>query len=105
MLRVFYDPINGDSVPDGKCADKAKACELMAKSDTDFEIILSSEVAIAAIRVLIRAGDIPLDRIQVYYRDSTAHYEEQINFDKDGRSPNWPKGFCDTYQDFLMELF
>lgn len=104
MLIIEYDPINGEIVPDGKVRewadDLVKEHEEWKEEDyvDDMVVVIGSVVMLDMTRALIVKKR--LDHKEVTY----SYYDLKQTPDKFGSLRQWPKGFCDTYDNILEEL-
>lgn len=94
MLTIEYDDWNGTPVADGMCEELL--IDMHRRGFTHYKT--SSENLILAARALVCRGVLPHTEIQFLFKGQT------IAPDKDGRCLEWPSGFCDKSQDWLIVL-
>lgn len=97
MIYVRYDPNGIVSVPDGKI-DFVVSAIINANDIDQFEIIIPNQIVIDAIRLAVKEGRIDHNNI-VFLFD-----EHELRVDRNGRIDEWPKGFCDKWEDILMRM-
>jgi len=107
MFKVIYDPINGQAFKDGEVESKALIffnCAQVADEiyPDGYTLVTANDLFINAVRVLIKRGEIPLEKVEFYYRDAQAN-DTQIVFDKNLRA-RYPSNYPDYMVNFLMEL-
>jgi len=66
--------------------------------NNDFDLKVSTEVLVNAIRVEIYKGNIDCNDIGFMFEDKILYP------DKDGRIQNWPNGFCDINLELIEKL-
>lgn len=99
MLIVHYEPWTGQAISDGQVELFAKQMYSKASSiQEDYEIAISTENVITAIRVFIKENRFNHNFISVRYQG------QHLPFDTDGRCEIWPNGFCDTSLNLLLRL-
>lgn len=100
-LIVRYAKSGGLICPDESLYDYARF--LWESRLTTPDVVVSNEMLVMAIRVLIKQGKIPYDKIAFEYviEDGDAVL---IAANKDGRLELYPSGFCDTADDMLSIL-
>ena len=98
MLRITYDPFHGSVFRDGNVESKALADYGYSKTVSDLEIAVASEIYIDAIRLLILEKKIDHKDIAIYYQN------QKVEMDENTRIVNWPKGFCDLRENFLLRM-
>ena len=98
-LVVVYDPVNGESVPDGKIYAWVKEKIVLAETQTSsMTLTVSSSLIIEEIRALIAEDAISNNDITFIFRG------EEIHPEIDGGLAYWPGGFCDIYDNILERL-
>ncbi len=101
-VKLIYDPFNGTPVSDGKCERTA-----MSAIHVGGTFVFSNALFFDAFRVQVKRGLIKPEDVEVYFKDNTKMHKDSlilISLDKNGRCSNWPQGFCDSQEKFLMEL-
>jgi len=100
-LYVEYEPITGTPTPDGlvaKVVDEAVDHVTNPNSGSDYMIVTSSELVITEVRVRVKQGQLDTALTSIYYEG------EEVVMHSNGRFANWPKGFCDTWDNQLDKL-
>lgn len=67
----------------------------------NYEVRVSTENMIHAARALYREGVIK--DLEIWY-EYTPNKHMKINIDKNGRLDQWPKGFCDSIDQWIERL-
>jgi hypothetical protein len=98
MLTVIYDPIEGDAYPDGKTKEVVYAIVEKANQE-DLTVTVSTELFIQRVRVAINKGIIDHTKVIIKFKDTI------LQPDKKGKLSQWPEGFCDYYEECLINLF
>lgn len=105
MLIVEYIETNGLICPDAEAIITAQSIwdshlseDFPVNNKGEKFISVSSEILVHAFRILVLRKIITVNEIMFKYKNTI------ILVDKDGRLNKWPKGFCDTVDNFLMEL-
>lgn len=93
-MRTIEYAIDGEPISDASAMQRARAFF----NSGDLHIKISSEVFILAVRVLIFEGVVSHKTVQFLFNGAP------ISPDRNGRLPSYPRGFCDTVDDFLMRL-
>lgn len=78
--------------------------ERFAKNLLEMNLETSTENVVLAARVLIKEGVLSHKDILFVYKDESGKEVSSQYADKDGRLENWPKGFCDTNENFLCRI-
>jgi hypothetical protein len=109
MIRLTYDPINGECMPDGICVQRAQELIKNHKQHNDFWVkegkpfcvtqVFANELFFHAFRVQVKRGLIACEEVEVTFGD------HRITINKDGRCHTWPPGFCDHTDVLLEALF
>lgn len=101
MLIIKYDPKKGKVVSDGLVKGWAKGViENYQKGGQPVTVHISvgATVMIDAIRVLVMEK-------RINYKEILCEFKKQtIRMDKYATMSDYPKGFCDTHTDILIEL-
>lgn len=110
MIRLVYDPLKGECMPDGECVTRALLLIANHKDHNDSHVkagkpfcvtqTFANELFFTAFRVQVKRGLIPCEQVEVVFGD-----HKHIAIDKDGRCRNWPTGFCDHMEVLLEALF
>lgn len=95
MKTVIYTSLNKDAVADYKAEKIAREFLLNLNQAS---ISVSTENFITALRCLIMDGVYPPNQVTILYEG------HRLSIDKDGRLPDWPKGFCDYTESFYLRL-
>lgn len=98
MLTVIYDPIIGPAFPDLKVMEHASNIVALYKEGTVAVCLVGTEALVQAFRVQVARGNIKHDELEFQYGSTS------ISIDRRGMLKQWPTGFCDTYENMLMEL-
>jgi hypothetical protein len=98
MIIVRYGK-GGRPFSDHLCEETLLEAE---KSGGDVLFFTSSENMVTAARVLKCEGKLPDLRIEWQHSADEEPWDLEVN--KDGRLPTWPKGFCDHIDDWLSRL-
>src|SRR5579864_3502993 len=96
---LIYDPIKGESVPDGLCEFHAIT---LIKNGGEFRF--SSGPFFDAFRLQVKKGLIKPEECEVWFQNDAKHEKVLIQMNAHGRCNTWPKGFCDYQEKFLSEL-
>lgn len=67
-------------------------------NEEEFIVTVGNEIIIHYFRVAIKEGKIPHTSIKLLFNDSV------LDVDVNGKVNTWPKGFCDTVDDYLDRL-
>lgn len=94
MFTIEYDAWNGTPVADGMA--EMLVLDMFERGFTHYKT--GSENLILATRALIADGKLPHTEIQFLFKGQI------IKPNKDGRCMEWPSGFCDCANDWLMRL-
>lgn len=94
-IIVEYDPINGEAVPDGLIASKARSL------DRGNRYCFSNEAMILAVRLAVREKHYFADRIEIVYQGQSYFLNENGMFDN---TDAIPAGFCDTHYNLLARI-
>lgn len=94
MLVIEYDGLTGTPVADGMCEEMI--LDMYCRGFTHFKT--GTENMILATRALICGGVLPHTEVQFKFRDQI------IQPNRDGRCLEWPNGFCDKSEDWLLRL-
>lgn len=90
---IEYDPFYGCKFSDGELLEKA--LELYNLSD---HILVCQETMIQAYRVLVKRCKIDHNSIVFRFKG------RDLSVNKDGWLEEFPKGFCDTMENLMLEL-
>lgn len=93
MKTIEYSD-QGVAYPDHRAEDVARE---FLRGDDEY-ICVSTDNIIYATRALIKEKYIPHDQIQFLFR------EEPLAMDRYAGIYNWPRGFCDSNEGWLMRL-
>ena len=97
-LKINYTKL-GDCVSDFLAEIWAKKIvDAFLEGEGDLGVDTSSEIYIMAFRVLVKEGYISSEHMEIQYEG------EVLSLDEFGRLTQWPKGFCDYSEDFLLRL-
>lgn len=99
-LQIFYDPLEGTIVPDGKVSDWADTTitQWIADGKPERQLHVGSALMIDHVRLrVVRKVIEPSDLIFRFQ-----HWGIYVN--RDGRFSDCPRGFCDYTEDALIEL-
>lgn len=99
-LIVEYDPILGDHEPDALIHGYVIRMIHTFLNETEGTLhrVVANELMIMEVRVAIKQKR--LNHEQVIFRFKG----QDIHAHSNGRLPNWPKGFCDTYEKLLTDF-
>lgn len=100
-LYIEYEPVKGTPTPDGlvaKVVDDAVDFVTNQDSGSDYMIVTSSELVINEIRVRVKQGELCTALTSIFFKG------EEVVMHSNGRLANWPKGFCDTWDNQLDKL-
>lgn len=98
MLTVIYDPINGPAFPDLKVMEHASNIIALYKEGTVTVCPVGTDALVQAFRVQVARGNINHNELEFQYGGAS------ISVDSCGMLKCWPSGFCDEYENMLMEL-
>lgn len=106
MLIIEYvNNKNGRTFADYEAMSRAKqVVENLRKTNRlvdgadDYTLSVSSENIVYAFRVLVAKGEIDCSQIKFTFEG------RNITVGKFGRLSDYPRGFCDTFDNFLTEL-
>jgi len=101
MLKIHYTK-SGEAISDYQCEKFIlyyynNINEGYYKDN--ISIYTSTELVIHTARALIKEGKIDNEKVEFYLNDELIG-----KADKNGRLNNWPKGFCDYYDNILDRL-
>ena len=96
MKTIEYSS-TGFASPDAHCEESALRFLQMEDKDSG-KCCVSTENFISAVRALICEGKFPHNEVQFLFNGKI------IPIDADGRIEEWPAGFCDTIDIFLVRL-
>lgn len=97
MLTLIYDP-DGICVPDAKTMQIAESFVVAANDSMSHTILFSQAMILDAFRVLIKRGLVDPTRVVVRFENNAMYVG------KEGNLSDWPRGFCDHTENYLMEL-
>lgn len=98
MLILEYHP-DGICVADTKTMEAAESLVEKANDiDQMFEVKFAQAMILDAVRVLMKRSIIDHTSVQFKFNDNLMYC------DKNGTLSDWPSGFCDHTEDYLMEL-
>jgi hypothetical protein len=97
MLTLEYHP-DGLCVPDAKTMQIAKSFVAAANDTSSHTILFSQAMLLDAFRVLIKRGDVDPTRVVIRFENNAMYCN------RDGHVSDWPRGFCDHTENYLMEL-
>jgi hypothetical protein len=91
--------------PDGVCVADAKTMEIAEsfvqranQLNVMHEVRFSQAMIFDAFRVLIKRGVVDHSLVQFKFKDNLMYCN------KDGQMNDWPRGFCDYTEDYLLEI-
>lgn len=97
-LKINYT----HSAVSGKdCDAEAHAKEVISlflNGETDMEVNTSNEIQVLAFRVLVAEGVISAKQLEIQFDGKPLELTDR------GRIVEWPKGFCDVWEDLLLRL-
>lgn len=98
MLELIY-------TPDGYCTQDSKTMEYALglvdnanEPNNMYQVRFGQAMILDAVRVLIKRGVIDHSLVVIRYKDNAMYVG------KKGHLSDWPRGFCDHTEDYLMEL-
>lgn len=98
-LIINYDPIDGETVPDGKVFSYVKELAVIAETRAvPMEVTIGSFMVIEEVRALIFEGALSHEDIMFKFEG------REIRIDKFGTPAYWPAGFCDAYGKILRRM-
>jgi hypothetical protein len=101
VVKVIYSE-DGVAVADQQSLAFAESFWKSAcNQGNDLRLRTSSYNVVLAFRLLVKRGTIPASRILFYHREEDQY---PIRVNKDGELSEYPKGFCDTYSNLILEL-
>lgn len=98
LITVIYDPENNNIFPDGKVYSEVE--KLILKHNNGGTFTTGSFIVIDAIRVYMKRNNIPTNKVIFKNKENG----QIIKIIKNYKLEAWPKGFYDTYDEFLCEL-
>ena len=99
MIKIIYDPKNGQTVPDKRVDSFVKQwISSNAYVDKDIELRIGSEIIIDRFRLAILNEEIDINQIEVWFEDKHLVHNEY------GVFKTYPEGFCDTSVNFVERL-
>lgn len=98
MIIYEYDGINGEAVADGRAEEVVAA--LIARHEDGEWVVYGSgtDNVLHALRVAVRRGRIAHTDVSVRFQGV------DLGLDADGRIREWPAGFADYMETWLMAL-
>ncbi|NIA10712.1 MAG: hypothetical protein GWP10_13540 [Nitrospiraceae bacterium] len=98
-LIIEYDPINGESVPDGEIKEWLKnKIDLASELESELNVVTSTSLIIEEARAMIHEHTLSSKDIVFKYKG------EMLYSDEFGKLDYWPAGFCDTFEKILDRL-
>jgi hypothetical protein len=98
MLTLEYHP-DGICVPDVKTMETAESFVQRANEQgVMHEIKFSQAMILDAFRVLIKRGVVDHTLVTFKFQGKVFHSNA------DGQLSDWPRGFCDLTEDYLLEI-
>lgn len=98
MLTLIYHP-DGVCVSDAKTMEYALGLSIKANQPNEqHSVVVAQAMIIDAVRVLIKRGMINHTLIQFKFNDHL------ITSDVGGHLSDFPRGFCDHTENYLLEL-
>lgn len=111
MLKVFYHPkgLHGPLYKDGDVESAVERYWKLAKHVDSQSMMLSQEVVVLAIRVAVKEGKIPHDKVEINFVKAFDGFKiteiETLHLKPDGNfEEKVPNGFCDIPTDLLVRL-
>jgi hypothetical protein len=107
-LIVTYDPIYGQTVPDGSAEEWVQrniifpTTQSNQETDGTFTVTVGSFLLIDLVRLAMHRKKL-WEPVQFTFKNKNGMYQF-LTPDSDGRLTEWPTGFCDTYDTVLNEL-
>jgi len=100
---VEYDPLDGELIPDGKVDEACQSIVGYISANPNwagYEHVrkIANGLLIDALRVEIKEGHIPLHALVFRFQG------QLLKVNKDGRMWDWPPGFHDQEENYLMRL-
>ena len=91
MLRIIYDPLDGEAVADGKASEwVSKRLIHRLTTNGDLTVTVGTEVMINEFRLAVVDKKIKPEEMVFIFKDHILTIREG------GRINKWPCGFCDT---------
>jgi hypothetical protein len=107
-LIVTYDPIYGQTVPDGSAEEWVQKNIIwpttLSNQETDgtVNVTVGSFLLIDFVRLAMHRKKL-WEPVQFAFKNKNGMYHF-LTPNSDGRLEDWPEGFCDTYDKVLDEL-
>lgn len=98
-VKLIYDANEGVSIPDGKC--ESFALDLINRGG---ELRFSNELFFTVFRLQVKLGKISPDDVEVLFFPPSHPHGICISLNHHGDCDNWPRGFCDNLDKYVMEL-
>jgi hypothetical protein len=97
MLTIHWDPMDGESPPEGRVRERARQI-LKVSQEGDAEVRIGNTLLINEFRLFLKNEELGVkDVVFMYGQRQLQHYQN-------GRFSDWPSGFCDLMDEQLEQL-
>jgi hypothetical protein len=103
LIELVYDPANGVALTDNQVRATIDSLCLYARKGHGHVLVFGTELLFHALRAAAAEGRISVDRVRLSWVLSDARITYPV-LNQDGSVSEWPKGFCENYENALERI-
>jgi len=104
ILHIVYDK-NGEAVADQKSMEYALSKRnRIYQTDQELQVNVANEMVVHCFRLLVKQGEIKINEIYFYNKDSDPNLTRPIDIDESGSFSYYPKRFLEEHKKILKDL-